>query len=76
MKLFQGDLKSNATLMKDIQLHMPLFFDVLISLQVENCLPGEWKGLMIDLIDLALSPFSKADIVTTARADSSDEICR
>ena len=76
MKLFDIHLKSNSAVMKQIQHLMPLFFNVLSSLQIENCLLGEWKGLIIDLADLAIFPFTSAETINTQRIDSSDEICR
>lgn len=67
--LWEGNVKGNSELMKSIQEELPLFFSVLCCLKIETCLPEEWKGLLLYLIDLAKAPFVSAGEVKTPSVD-------
>ena len=75
-KLFDPNLRSQADVMKEIQVNIPIIFNVLTSLIIECCLPNCFKGLILDLVDLAFEPFNNAELVRTPSATHSSETCR
>ena len=72
--LFENNIKLNHELMRSIQNELPLFFNVLASLNIEQCLPQEWKGLVLFLIDVSQQHFNNAEPVNTTACSSSNEI--
>ena len=51
--------------LETIQQEIPLFFYVLKCFMLEGCLPEEFKGLIIDLLDKSRKPFVNARMLHT-----------
>ena len=56
--------------MKELQLNLPFFHDLLSDLAKETSLPGEWKGLLLHLTDCLKNPFVPANRVKESSANS------
>ena len=76
LKMIEPNIKSDSKLMEKIQHHLPHFHLFLSSLSIENELPEEFKGLLLDLTDKAKQPFNVAEPVTTENCTRTSEICR
>ena len=64
-ELMKPGIKSNMEILKRVQMELPIFFPILTAFSIENCLPEEWKGLLLDLCTLAKKPFAKARSLNT-----------
>eukprot|EP00111_Clytia_hemisphaerica_P009034 TCONS_00026469-protein len=75
LKMLEPNIKSDSKLMEKIQQHLPHFHSLLSSLKIENELPEEFKGLILDLTDKSKQPFDVADQVTTEKCTETSDIC-
>uniref|UniRef100_A0A7M5XNQ1 Uncharacterized protein n=1 Tax=Clytia hemisphaerica TaxID=252671 RepID=A0A7M5XNQ1_9CNID len=73
--MLQPNVKSDSKLMEEIQHHLPHFHLLLSSLTIENQLPDDFKGLLLDLTDKAKQPFKVAERINTEKCTSTSEIC-
>jgi len=77
LKLFQPNCKSDAALMKQFQVKIPLFFNILTSLRVETSLSEfYWKGILLYLSEKSEVPFNKAEEVNTGNCTEPNGLCR
>ena len=77
LKLLQPNCKSDASLMKQFQVKIPLFFNILTSLRVETSLSEiYWKGLLLYLSEKSGVPFNKAEEVDTGTCIEPNGLCR
>ncbi|XP_066913987.1 uncharacterized protein [Clytia hemisphaerica] len=67
--LFDPDVKSSVTKMRQLQEHCPLFFNLLREVS-GSCLPEDWKDLIDNLIVLACVPYPDSEPVSTQKCNN------
>ena len=71
-KLFIVGVKSQVSTMRDLHNKLPIFFDLLTSMEDQSSLPFDWKPVAYKLMQLAGQPFTGPKLIEES-AQSGDE---
>ena len=61
LKLVDHNITSDSEVMRDLQMKLPFFHDLLSELRIESSLPDVWTGLLLHLFDCSMNPFETAE---------------